>query len=114
MPHLDERNRTAAHFREHYVVEPAPAKEPHWLLNALYGRDLLKMKLRQVAPRMYVSKWKYASHLDPLLDRMVDELGLREVARPRTLRQKLRYIHTVTHSMLALEKGLPLPVWAQA
>ncbi|WP_137921803.1 hypothetical protein [Hydrogenophaga sp. 2FB] len=114
MPDLNQLDLTAIDFRQHYAVEPAPAKEPHWLLSALYGRDLLKMKLRQVDPRLHVAKWEYASYLDPLLERMVDELGLRNASRPHTVRQKLRYIQTVTHSMLALEKGLPLPVWAHA
>jgi hypothetical protein len=114
MPYLTQLDLTAADFRQHCELEPAIAKEPHWLLSALYGRDLLKMKLRLVSPGMSVPDWKHASYLDPQLERMVDELGLRDAPKPRTLCEKLSYIKTATASMVALSKGEPLPAWNYA
>jgi hypothetical protein len=32
-----------------------------------------------------VPEWKHAAHLDPLLEEMVDELGLRDMPEPKTV-----------------------------
>ena len=49
MPHIVQLDLSdiSAHGRE---FEALPAASRHWLLGAIYGRDLLKAKLRQVRP----------------------------------------------------------------
>ncbi|NCT98702.1 MAG: hypothetical protein GXD23_15150 [Comamonadaceae bacterium] len=99
---------TTADFRQHYTPDP------HWLLGTAFGRDLLKMRLRQVEPDLNVPEWKYAAHLDPKLERMVDDLGLREVAKPRTAWETLKFMKIASSSMLAVSRGEPLPEWTFA
>jgi hypothetical protein len=108
MPHVIELDMTAADFRQHYTPDP------HWLLETAFGRDLLKMRLRQVEPDLNVPEWKYAAHLDPKLERMVDDLGLREVAKPRTTWETLKFMKIASRSMLAVSRGEPLPEWSFA
>ncbi|WP_300707781.1 hypothetical protein [Limnohabitans sp.] len=111
MSYLAEIDMTVADFREHYAPVEAAAKEPHWLLGSLYGRDLLKIKLRISRPEVVVPEWKHAAHLDPLLEDMVDELGLREMPEPKTFVQRLAYVKTVATMALAVKKNMALPEW---
>jgi len=108
---LNEPTLTAAGFRENFTPEPSPMSSPHWLLGTAFGRDLLKMRLRQVEPQMDVPEWRYAEYLDPELERMVDDLGLRDISKPSTMWQTLKFMKLASHSMLALRRGEPLPVW---
>ncbi|MDR7097577.1 hypothetical protein [Hydrogenophaga laconesensis] len=96
---------TTVDFRQHYTPDP------HWLLGTVFGRDLLKMRLRQVEPGLKVPEWKYAAHLDPKLERMVDDLDLRERVKPSTLGETLKFMTLASRSMLALSRGEPLPEW---
>lgn len=90
----------------------APASgERHWLLRAVYGRDLLKAKLRQVRPDLAVKKWAEQRELDPLLDDMVDEMDLREWPEPQTAGARLRYLSLVLRMGVAVDAGAPLPSW---
>lgn len=84
----------------------------HWLLDAVYGRDLLKAKLRKVRPDLRVSRWAVEEHLDQLLDSMVDEMGLRGWPEPRSAAERLRYVPLVLRMMLAVDSDKPLPAWA--
>lgn len=111
MSYLAEIDMTVADFREHYAPVEAAAKEPHWLLGSLYGRDLLKIKLRTSRPDVVVPEWKHAAHLDPLLEEMVDELGLRDMPEPKTFGQRLAYVKTVATMALAVKKNMALPEW---
>ena len=52
----------------------------HWLLHAVYGRDLLKLRLRQLRPDLHVPIWDDALELDPLLDHVIDDLGREHAA----------------------------------
>ena len=54
MSYLAEIDMTVADFREHYAPIEAAVKEPHWLLGSVYGRDLLKIKLRISRPEVVV------------------------------------------------------------
>ena len=58
--------------------------ERHWLLRAIYGRDLLKAKLRAQRPDLQVNKWAEQRELDDLLEGVVDALKLRDWPEPRT------------------------------
>ncbi|MBD2222766.1 hypothetical protein H6G33_38285 [Calothrix sp. FACHB-1219] len=114
MPFLDDLDLTAADFRQHYDLTQPLAQEPHWLLTTVYGRDLLKMKLRQVNPHMRVPEWAYSKELDPLLEQMVDKLSLRDLPKPRTLRQKMLYVEAALLSMVAIRHRKELPDWNYA
>lgn len=107
MPHKTDLDlTTTVYFRQHYTPEP------HWLLRSAFGRDLLKMRLRQLEPQMPVPEWRYAAHLDPELERMVDDLGLRDTAKPRTMWETLKFMKLASRSMVALSRGEPLPQWS--
>jgi hypothetical protein len=112
MTDLQEPTLTAADFRENFTPEPSARTSPHWLLATAFGRDLLKMRLRQVEPQMDVPEWRYAEYLDPELERMVDDLGLRDVSKPSTMWQTLKFMKLASRSMLALSRGEPLPQWS--
>jgi len=83
----------------------------HWLLDALYGRDLLKAKLRAVRPDLTVKRWAEQRELNPLLDDMVDALELRDWPEPKTSMERLRYVATVLKMMCAVDSGRPVPSW---
>lgn len=87
--------------------------ERHWLLRAVYGRDLLKAKLRQVRPDLTIKRWADQRELDPLLEDMVDLLGLRDWVEPRTAVARLQYLPLVLRMLVAVDEGAPLPEWRQ-
>lgn len=64
---------------------------PHWLLSSKFGRIALFLKLRQVRPVAF-SVWIDRARIDPLLDAMVDEVGLRRFAEPRSVPMQLLHI----------------------
>ncbi len=112
MPHIVELDLTPSDFRQFYSadeIKPAEGSPVHWLLSAVYGRDLLKAKLRKVRPDLAVPNWRHAPNLDPMLDEMVDELGLRGWAQPTTFNSRIRYLKIVLTMMVAVENGQPLP-----
>lgn len=113
MPYVVELDLAASDFRQHYRPEPdAQAKagsEPHWLLSAIYGRDLLKAKLRKVRPDLVVPSWRYAPELDAMLEEMVDLLGLRGWEAPASVAAKVSYLRSVLAMLVATENGRPLP-----
>lgn len=77
----------AADFRQHPAMECAPV---HWLRSAVYGRHLLKLKLRQLRPDLAVDLVRAQPQYEGLLEAMVDVLDLREWPQPRTLAQRLQ------------------------
>lgn len=111
MTDLHKPTMTAVGFRENFIPVPTARNAPHWLLGTAFGRDLLKMRLRQLEPQMDVPEWRYAEHLDPELERMVDDLGLRDTAKPSTMWETLKFMKLASRSMLALSRGEPLPEW---
>lgn len=102
-----------------YVVELdlAPAMDAvgdhavarHWLLDAVYGRDLLKAKLRKVRPDMTVPRMRHATELDHMLDYMVDVMGLRNWPEPVSFLERARYLRVVLRMMFAVENEQALP-----
>lgn len=83
----------------------------HWLLRAVYGRDLLKAQLRAVRPDLTVKRWAEQRELDPSLDEMVDVLQLRDWPEPRTAMEHVRYVATVLKMMCAVDNGRDVPSW---
>ena len=68
---------------------------PHWLLTSKVGRIALFLKLRQVRPVAF-SVWTDRARLDPLLDAMIDEVGLRGFAEPSTVpAQRLHVLYAL-------------------
>lgn len=83
----------------------ATAKARHWLLDSIYGRDLLKERLRQLAPDFQIAGRGEAYELDPILERLVDDLRVRDWVKPRTLRQRIVYLRAVLRLTLRVRKG---------
>ena len=104
MPHLVELNLTAGQ-----ATLPQAAR--HWLVDAVYGRDLLKAKLRAVRPDLTVKRWAEQRELNPLLDDMVDALQLRDWPEPKSAMDRVRYVATVLKMMCAVDGGRPVPSW---
>ena len=87
------------------VLQRVQPKRRHWLLNTIWGRELLKTKLRQVRPYLLVPHWRELPELEPLLDEIIDELGLKEWRRPRGLVARLRYLKTVLLAAAWIDAG---------
>ncbi len=109
MPHLVELDLTHTDFRQYYVQEPVADVKPHWLLGAVYGRELLKAKLRKVRPDLKVPVWRDARELDDILEGLIDQMGLREWPEPVSVQEKIRYLRLVLAMKLAVENGTELP-----
>jgi hypothetical protein len=75
-----------ADYRQHPAMELVSG---HWLRAAIYGRHLLKLKLRQLRPDLGVVLVREQPQYEGLLEAMVDVLELREWPAPRTLSQRL-------------------------
>ena len=87
------------------AVEGVDQEARHWLLGTVYGRDLLKAALRLERPDLVVPEFKTALHLDPQLDAMIDELGLRQWQRPTSLVDRGNYLRVVMRMVMALSAG---------
>ena len=79
------RGYVRADFR---VASEPQTLAPHWLVQHVYGRELLLARLREVAPDGDTSE-------NVALDRMVDELGLRDWTIPRGLRAHLSAVYRI-------------------
>jgi hypothetical protein len=77
-------------LRQHFdiaALDRSSTEAPHWLVRSACGRNLLVQKLRQLRPGLGFSLWAARSALDPLLEAMVDELGLRTMPEPSNLQE---------------------------
>ena len=61
---------------------------PHWLLKSFWGRTLLVATLRETRSGLGYAMWTAPRVIDPLLEAMVDQLGLRSIPEPRSLRDR--------------------------
>lgn len=77
----------------------------HWLLDAVYGRELLKLKLRQLGLDLLVPGWTEPANLEPLLAHAIEELGIGAWRKPEGLRQRLHYLRTVLRMMIEVREG---------
>lgn len=67
----------------------------HWLVQHVYGRELLMAKLREVAPHSDTAD-------DVALDRMVDELRLRDWTAPGGLGAHLSAAYCIVRTIIPI------------
>jgi hypothetical protein len=87
---------------------------PHWLLGAIYGRPLLKAKLRQMRPDLQVLTMRDAPEQEQLLEVMVDVLDLRDWPEPKTVTQKVKALRLMLRMTLDISEGREPPTWRTA
>lgn len=99
---------TAVDFRQNFVPEPATAVEGpnrHWLLDSPAGRDLLKLKLLKVNRRFDTTLFSKGKESEGHLDRMVDKLNLRDLAKPELPMDVLKVNFKLVKMMAAVQFG---------
>lgn len=74
--------------------------ERHWLLDSVYGRELLVLKLRQLGLDLVMPTSSDATDVDTLLCHVIEVLGISAWPKPRGLAQRLRYLRTLLRMML--------------
>lgn len=110
MPHFVDMPLRPSHFRQHPAME---VSQPHWLMNTIYGRHLLKTKLRQTHPDLQVLMIRHQPEYEPLLEAMVDVLDLREWLEPETASERLKALRAILRATFELsEFGQPPAVGA--
>lgn len=77
----------------------------HWLLDAIYGRELLMLKLRQLGLDLVVPDCHGPREFDALLCHVIEVLGIGAWRKPRGLAQRLRYLRTVPRMMVDVRAG---------
>lgn len=82
----------AADYRQHPAMEFAST---HWLRTSIYGRHLLKLKLRQMRPDLGIVLVREQPQYEGLLEAMVDVLELRDWAAPYTLSQRMASVRAI-------------------
>jgi hypothetical protein len=102
MPGILNLKLTARDFRQHPAMDN---RAPHWLIGTVYGRQLLKAKLRQMRPDLRVSFVNHQPEYEPLLECAVDVLDLRDWAEPNTLSEGLRALCKVLRMTLQLAEA---------
>jgi hypothetical protein len=108
MPLVVKLDLTAADFRQHPAMEFAT---PHWLLGAIYGRQLLKTKLRQMRPDLEVTSLRDRPEHEQLLEAMVDVLDLRDWPKPRMVSERLKAARLILRMTLEICGGREPPSW---
>jgi hypothetical protein len=81
----------------------------HWLLDAVYGRGLLKLQLHKTHPDIPTPVWRDAPELDPLLEQAVDALGVRAWRRPSSFVAKCHYLRDVVQLAVSVRNGDSVP-----
>jgi hypothetical protein len=108
MPHTVHLRLSAEDFRQH----PAMATEPrHWLLDSVYGRRMLKSRLRIDRPDFKVVTLLWQRRLDPQLRVLIELLDLYDWPKPRTLKERLKASWLHLHMTARIREGQPLPSW---
>lgn len=92
MQHIVVRRVGAIDFRQHPAIQEC---EPHWLLRDIYGRHLLKTKLRHMRPDLLVFMIRHQPEHEQLLESVVDVLDLRDWAEPRNLSERLKAVRQI-------------------
>lgn len=111
MPHVVNLDLRAADFRQHPAMEAAA---PHWLLGAIYGRPLLKMKLRQMRPDLQVLSLRDHPEHEQLLETMVDVLDLRDWPEPKGASEWFKAVRLILRMTLDISEGREPPTWRAA
>lgn len=111
MPHVVNLDLTAADFRQHPGMEDAI---PHWLLGAIYGRHLLKTKLRQMRPDLRVLSMRDQPEHEQLLESVVDVLDLRDWPEPQSMSERLKAVRLILRMTFDISQGREPPAWRTA
>ncbi|WP_194792987.1 hypothetical protein [Caenimonas koreensis] len=83
----------------------ATSTHRHWLLDSIYGRGLLELRLSQLVPSIQLSIWGCGDEFTEVLEYLVDDLGLRQWKKPARLRQRLDYLNNVFRLILRVRRG---------
>ena len=75
----------------------------HWLLDTLYGRDVLKAYLVKMQPDIAISKWKTQPELNVWLERVIDVLQLRDLEEPEIFSEHVRYVGRMSKLLMGVE-----------
>ena len=108
MPHVVHLPLTAEDFRQYPALETEPR---HWLLDSIYGRQLLKTKLRQVRPDLKVVLVREQPNLDPMLNMVIDMMDLREWPKPCAFSERLRAFRIQLRMAYEIDQGREIPNW---
>lgn len=81
------------------------ASQRHWLLDSLYGRELLMLKLEQLGLDLVVPNCGDPRESDALLCHVIEVLGIGAWRKPKGLAQRLRYLRTVLRMMVDVRAG---------
>lgn len=111
MPHVVNLDLTAADFRQHPAMQ---TETPHWLVGAIYGRHLLKTKLRHTRPDLEVLSMRDNPAHEPLLESMVDTLDLRDWPEPKTISDRLKALRLILRMTFEISEGREPPTWRAA
>jgi hypothetical protein len=99
---------SAQDFRQHPAIKTEPR---HWLLDAVYGRQMLKTRLRIDRPDLKVSMLFWQRRLDPQLRVLIELLDLSDWPKPRTLKERLKAAWLHLQMAACIQEGQPLPSW---
>lgn len=108
MPHIVHLPLTTDDFRQHPALETEPR---HWLLESIYGRQMLKIKLGLDRPDLKVLKLREQRELDPQLNVLIETLGLRDWPAPRTMAERVKAFRLQLRMLVELVEGRPIPDW---
>lgn len=98
---LDETSTSLCRMR-HSLQLPS---QRHWLLDAIYGRELLMLKLGQLGLDLVVPNRSDPRELEALLCHVIKVLGIGAWRKPRGLAQRLRYLRAVLRMMVDVRAG---------
>lgn len=84
---------------------------PHWVLRHPLGIDLLVSKLAAERPDMEIPRYRIPPELMPLLDSMIDLLGMRAWPQPVTLRERMRAGWMIVRYGYCMGAGTAPPDW---
>lgn len=108
MPHTVHLRLSTEDFRQHPAIETEPR---HWLLDSVYGRQMLKTRLRIDRPDLKVAMLFWQSRLDPQLRVLIELLDLYDWPKPRTLKERLKASWLHLQMTARIREGQPLPSW---
>lgn len=83
----------------------------HWLLQHPFGLDLLISKLQKDRPGIVVPRFRKAPELEPLLNSMIDVIGMREWPRPEGARECILAGWFLLKCQICLGLGRSIPDW---
>jgi hypothetical protein len=108
---------TRSDFRQHangtfdgvvfdgYGIVQGSANNFHWMLDSVFGRDVLKGFLAMLRPELKISKWRVQPELNEELNAIVDRLGLRELPEPKSFVERIQYVALMSKLTLQTESG---------